>query len=946
MSARQKSLLAQLAFWASVLLGLLLLDAGFPPPPEPPAAALEEQTARLSLEVSSRVGQELAGLSATISRELEAGIAPGQELALAGGQGSVRLPKGAYYLIVRAQGHARYATKLSLHEDHLLRVELEAALVRDVDVVVEEAGQLRPLPEATVLVQAPGALPHGRATDASGRAHFDALPSGELSVLVYAPGYEPYEAMLSGDLLVRLRPVRSLRVVVQRDGQPQPEATVWISGLSLWPARAVQTGPRGHVDVTGLRAGRYALSAELGELVSGEEKVELLAEKGREEVRLELGPGSFVVARVHDPEGKPILSAQVTHASGGLDTRTRHGETDSTGMVRLGPLRELHGDLQVRARGFVPQVVAVSGSMPQDIELSPAGEVAGRVVDARGMPVAGASVEVVGTDIFGMPVALSTRSTAIAEAHFDWALRSQNVLIPAGELGVLLGPVPEIPLAGVTPLRGEQLTTNEKGYFQMPDVPPGKLVVLARHPDHVDGRSEPFSLGPDGKKQVEVVLGQGRPLRGRVTDHRGFPVSHARVRVTGAHYDRTVSASEDGSFFVGAAPEVLQVRISVAARPLSVLLEVPVSAKQRGEELELSLPEPREDVSVRCLDERADPVGLVQVTLVSADPRIPVRLTRFSDRSGELLLEAVRGLPVRLEVSAPGFVSQTEKLTLKSELVLRLEPSVSARGRLTTARGRQPAAGARVHFAGGGVQRSTTSDELGEYHLTDLPPGPGLVRAEHPEHGKASQAVRISAPGAARELELPSIDLTPPAQVKGLVVDDAGRPVAGAWLAADRLSAYVPFGARLGELGLSDAEGRFEVEVPQAEARYLFAMVPAKSFGFSDLISLDARGSAADVRVLLDRTDEAAPDARATVLVSLEEDRGRLRIYAVAPGSAAARAGLAREDLLLRIDSRAPSSVAEARELLTGTPGSDVLLELSSRGQTKSSRVLRESFQR
>ncbi len=951
--ARTKTMdwLRRIAFWGALLLAVLLLDAHPNLNFESTSSLPENQTKLHTLSITllaSAPTQKTAPLSRggsiSVIAQVPGGYGAPHSVKLEKGKGRIQLPPGTYWVIARAQGYARQARRLHLSEDSTLRFTLEPAVRRTIEVVTRDNEKLQPFPEATVLLSQPGKLPHGLATDKQGRAIFDAVPSGELSVLVYASGYEPYEAVTTTDLLVRLKPVRTLRVHVTRNQEPAQLATVWISGLSLWPARAVQTGPQGYVEITGLRAGSYSVSAEQGDWVSEEARVKLRSEEGVEKLTLKLELGTFVLARVHEPSGEPIPEARVTHTQAGLGARTRHAQTDTYGMVRIGPLPELSGQLQVRARGFVPRVVDVALDIPQQIELSPAGAVSGRIVDSRGLPVSGARVEIVGTDVHGMPVAVNTRAAAVAEAHFDWALQSQNVLLPAGELGVLLGPVPAIPLAGVQPLGGEQLTTNRRGYFQVGDVPPGKLVVLARHPEHLDGRSKAFQLLPGGEQTVEVVLGHGEPLSGRVTDHRGFPVADARVHITGKGFDRRVAVQSDGTFSIDAAPETPRLRVSRSSKPFSVLLEHSVAAEERAEEIALTLPAPREDTTVKITDKSGDPVPLAQVTIISHKPSVPVRVTRFSNQEGTVHFQEVRGLPARIEASAPGFVSWRRQVELEAELRLALSPAVDVEGRVTAVRGRHPASGARVVFLGSAIERSTVADEFGNYQFPDLPPGPGKLLAEHPDYGKASKVVHVRS--TERKARLPEIDLAAPLIVSGRVVDEKGRPLEGAILATDRISAYLPLNSHPPNLGISGENGSFEVEVPRTDSLYLFAMVPGESFGFSSRIPAKANNRVENVEVLLDRTDEAAPDARGTVLISLESPHSFLSVYAVAKGSSAYRAGLRRDDRLLRIDSAVPASVREARELLSGEPGSDVLLEFKRRGEVRTARVLREAFLR
>ena len=73
------------------------------------------------------------------------------------------------------------------------------------------------------------------------------------------------------------------------------------------------------------------------------------------------------------------------------------------------------------------------------------GTLAGRVIDANGDPIDGASIEVVGTDLDGMPVSETPRLLMYKQTNFRWALAGPAPLIPAGELGVMPGPIPPIP---------------------------------------------------------------------------------------------------------------------------------------------------------------------------------------------------------------------------------------------------------------------------------------------------------------------------------------------------------------------------------------------------------------------------------------------------------------------------------------------------------------------
>ena len=64
------------------------------------------------------------------------------------------------------------------------------------------------------------------------------------------------------------------------------------------------------------------------------------------------------------------------------------------------------------------------------------------MVDDRGYPVAGATIEVVGVDAEGMPIDETTALADFREEHFEATLAGPAPLIPMGELGFMPGPDP------------------------------------------------------------------------------------------------------------------------------------------------------------------------------------------------------------------------------------------------------------------------------------------------------------------------------------------------------------------------------------------------------------------------------------------------------------------------------------------------------------------------
>ena len=869
------------------------------------------------------------------------------------------MKSGPVQLLISSPGFATQVLPVRVSSDRQLRVVLQPAGSLHVAIEVEKQGKLVPLAGATVLVGSRGETPRAGLSDARGEIVFSDIVQGPVPVRIYARGYQPYEAVAESDLLVQLRPASILAVLVSANGQPQADARVTIAGPKLWPARTVSTASDGRVEISGLRPGRYSLFAEKGNQVSETFKgATVTAQSGTEEVELSLAPGSFVALSVLDAEtDEPLAGARVTHSPMNVGQFSTHYVTDARGHAMIGPLLRREGWLQARAREHVGASLSLdsaeamkSAPGPLILRLQRAGTVQGRVVDEQGHPIEGASVEVVGFGEQGAPVSISPMSNSVSDIHFDWQkdLRAHNVLIPAGELGVMLGPVPPIALAAVDrpQLRGDRLASDDAGYFRIENVPPGELVVLAQHPDFLDGKSDKLSLSAGASKSTRVVLRGGTPLSGRVLDHWGFPLDGATIRVTGQGFERRVLSSSDGSFELSAAPMRVTVRVSSRDDPLRVLAAHEVEESEREDEVAINLAEPRADVRLTIVDERGEPVALAQLRLSSENASEPLNLTRFTDGSGVVQIPAAEGVKVRAHLRAPGFVQESRELTLVPEAKIALRRAVSAEGRVLAVRGRLPASKAMVEMVShDGFSVRTRVDEEGGYILRGLPPGRGLLRAVHPEYGKASLSVNVKHGLGDRHFELPDLTLRPALTVSGRVESPSGAAIRRAGIASERLSAYGRASRGAGLLAESDEQGRFVVEVEEVDQFYLYAAAPGRSFGFSDALSPAAGRAMDDVLIVLDHEDAISPHHVASVLVTIERRAGRFLLYAVAAESRAHADGLRAEDELLEIDGQTPETVEHARELLSGSMSSEVRLTVKRGKKTLSVATLREAFQ-
>lgn len=348
------------------------------------------------------------------------------------------MPRGETWLLAYGEGRARGSIRVVLGPgERVVRLVLQPAAAIDV-VVVDEAE--KPFAGAKITVTGGDPLPYVGVTGADGRARIDRLGQGPFLVRATARGYDDIvrTGVLPGPIPVRIKLERlgALEVaVVEADGTPAPYARVLCAGAGLWPARSTVADANGIARIVGLRRGGYDLKAELGERVSQTELGVELERAVQKQVKLVLGPGRRITVKVTDGESEdapPVKEASVVLAEEGLSPFPIHGRTDAKGVVVLGPITLGYATVSARAPGFVPRsaVPVDDESTEVRVSLLRGGALVGEVVDDRGFPVGGATIEVVGVDIEGMPIDETSAMAEFRDDHFDLALPGPLPLLP------------------------------------------------------------------------------------------------------------------------------------------------------------------------------------------------------------------------------------------------------------------------------------------------------------------------------------------------------------------------------------------------------------------------------------------------------------------------------------------------------------------------------------
>lgn len=878
-----------------------------------------------------------------------------------------KLPHGETWVLAYGEGKARGSSRVLLDAGER-RLELALVPAHALDVLVVD-GDERAVEGAMVTVRTADPVPYLLATSGDGHALFDRLGPPPFVVSVIAEGFDP--AVRSGvfpgraPLRVKLDRLAALEVVViDTDGEPAPGATVLAAGPGLWPARSTLTGDDGKALLRGLRAGAYDLKAELGGLVSRTELGFTVRAGQTEQVELSLEPGRMIDVLVTDGdvdadgrEPPPIEGASVVVVEEGLSSFPLQARTARDGHAVLGPVADGPATASARAPGFVPTaaVVVEPDTSSVRVPLRRGGVLVGRVEDDRGYPIDGATLEVIGVDDRGMPIDETSGMTEFREHHFEFAMRGPLPLLPVGELGVMPGPIPDLPRGGlfvVPEVRAgsEPWITGFDGQFRAEPVSPGRLQVIARHPSYVDGISETFALKPGETKELTIVLSEGGRLEGRVVEEDGLPVGGARVELAALEggIDRTTYAADDGTFAFAAAPRRLALRVARPEAPFDIAARVSVEVPPRERRtVEIVLPKRRGSSLIRVVDDRGYAITSAEVRVASLDFRTALHKTDFTGDEGQVEIDGVRGLPVRIVIDHPLYAPLTAQVDpVPDTMRFTMLAGLTVKGTVTAREGRDRIEGAVVslHTTSGTIRLQTGAD--GDFESPNVPTGRLRVVA-HKEGLSAVEKLVVAKGDDRHAFDLGELDLGIVGVVEGVVLDLTGEPVAGARVAVGAVPTYLPLGPLPPGVVTTDRDGRFVLEGVREGQTTLEAFFGDLGRGWAEGVEVRGGRTTRDVEIRLegDRARAASPPTQGSVALTLGEATvggvNRVVVYLVPPGGEAEVAGIEPGDLLLAADGQAVTSIERARQLLTGSLSEDVVVRLARDMLDGTTQVLR-----
>lgn len=314
-----------------------------------------------------------------------------------------------------------------------------------------------------------------------------AVPEGESALTLESrEGWGARVARTEGQgiLPVRLEPPRRIagRVVDSLSRKPVAGALAW-SGLPL-VAPAARTGVDGTFSL-GVPVDEGWLEAAAAGFLAGDRQ---LAGKGTQTAVLPLAPSAALSGTVVDKRGRTVAGVRLmlNYMKGrqGFQVTALSHEDGGFRFPRLPPGGTF--DLMAVRTGFAPTKAtartapAGQPSPPARIVMEDGQTAFGRVVNEGGRPVAGATV----------------------------SLRSES----------------QSPLGAVS---------DEEGRFELQHLSPGRISVLATHPDYAPAFLNRFEI-PSGNPRVDLGtlrLPPGEFIEGRVTNSRGAPIEGAAVWV-------------------------------------------------------------------------------------------------------------------------------------------------------------------------------------------------------------------------------------------------------------------------------------------------------------------------------------------------------------------------------------------------------------------------------
>jgi protocatechuate 3,4-dioxygenase beta subunit len=664
-------------------------------------------------------------------------------------------------------------------------------------------------------------------TGADGHFAIDGIVPGRYRLRVTGAG------LLAAELRFVPVPSDEARIVVARQvsidgivtdgGKRVTTAMVGVRGDAIGGGIEVKTDSKGAFHVPNLPEGRYQVYAYQGATAARAIRVARLGAGPFPDVELRLEAAAIVVGRVIDKDEGTGLVAAVELRPAGDDQAPRYARTRDDGEFRIEGVPNGRWIADAFAPGYTSPggVELDAGKGIPELALARGGAVEGRVIDADGHPIEGATVRALTagptpTEISAQVDADKLRRfsgrTAAPEADATFA---DPQFLARGELGVMLGPIPPIPppgaeiarpaavvdpstpiaaLAGdppplsVDPASASIWVTGADGRYRVRGVPKGKVTVLAVAGGFAEARSRQVTVNAgDVVTGVDVVVTAGTFVFGRVTDQHGAPVVGAELTAQpelGAPLSGF--SDSDGNYRLGPLVGDITLRATAyghvdAQRTVEL---PPAKGRDAAEHREDLVLEVADAILAGTLDDAAGapiPGARIEVVGGAADGRGTVVAT-----DGTFTLDMLPRGHLRVRVSHPDYPTDELDAVASStgdRVRLKLALGGAVEGALVDAATGDPLASMTITGAGpGGATAETSTDKAGHYKLGPLRPGHWKLEVRQPGYLATARELDVPAshaPGAASVRDV-RIDLARGALLGGTVRDSRGQRLPGA----------------------------------------------------------------------------------------------------------------------------------------------------------------------
>ena len=631
---------------------------------------------------------------------------------------------------------------------------------------------------------------------------------------------------------------------------PSRPRHVGIRGDAIGGALELSTDATGAVHVPNLPEGRYQVYAWQGALAARTVRVSRLGAGPFAPVELRLEAGAIVVGRVIDrTEGTGVVAAIELRPSGD-DQAPRYARSGDDGVFRIEGVPNGRWIADAFAPGYLSPggVELDAGKGVPELALQRGAAIEGRVLDGAGNPVAGATVRALTSG--PNPTELSAQvdqdrlrrfsgRTARAAGAETGTLGNDPQLIPRGELGVMVGPIPPLPPPGAQiarpasvidpnvastglagdpaplpsdPARASIWVTGPDGRYRIRGLARSKVTVLGVATGFAEARSREVAIGAaETITGVDVVITAGTYLVGKITDQHGAPVIGAEVAArpdVGAPVEGF--SDGDGMYRLGPVAGTIELRASAyghveARRTIELPAPRGSVAAEHHEDLVLEV---ADAILAGLLDDTAGaPIAGAHLEVIdgSGEGRHAVVAA-----DGTFSIDMLPRGHVRVRIEHPDY--PTEELdaiaSATGERVrLHLQIGGAVEGALLDGASGAPVAGVTITATGpNGASSEASTEKAGRWKLGPLRPGHWKLEVKQPGYLPQTRELDVTAsriPGATSVRDI-RIDLARGALVGGTVRDARGQRAGGAHVvirSADGIE--MP--------GDADAQGEFRI---------------------------------------------------------------------------------------------------------------------------------------